>query len=669
MTSSTSASSNYPSPISWPPSQYWEVAGGWSSFALQIGTPAQIVRVLISTAGQATWAISSLSCTPDLPPSCSQTRGDLFNNNKSRTWTEKGFYGLDLETNLYPPDNATYGLDTVALDFTNATGGPVLEDQVVAALSGSEYVLGTFGLGQQPTNFSDFTEPHPSFLTSLYNKQLIPSLSWSYTAGAQYRLKGVFGSLTLGGYDAARFTPNNVSFNLAPDISRDLVVGLQGITSTESNGSTQLLLPSAHLMFIDSTVPYIYLPLDACELFERVFGLVWNSTYEMYLVDDALHQTLVTRSPIFKFEIGNSRVGGPTVEITLPYASFDLTFKADLDSAPLQYFPIQRAANDTQLTLGRAFLQEAYLTTDYGHGNFSVSQCRFEEPIEQDIVPILSDNSRTTTDSAPSPPSVNEARSDQMSRLGRQKIIGISIGAGLGFLLLLALCCWPCIARYRRKRGSVLRTRAVISSAEEIQRVLEVNNGPPQASVNRSTSSLRSIMDFYVTNHDFITEIDTNSWNILREVPGNGRVELPENPKLCELSHIVRSATSEDLIPRRRAESGPRPPLSPRRRRGLVMSTSGLLSTGNIAKYWMWLTGLRASQSENSRSEESSASAGLKRSYLEKSLPTTPISESPQASSFPAWTRIAKHQHEAQDQYPAPLRLQEDSFQHRRGFF
>lgn len=57
-------------------------------------------------------------------------------------------------------------------------------------------------------------------------------------------LKGVFGSLTLGGFDAARFVPNNVSFQLAPDISRDLVVGLQSITSTDDDGSTQLLLPS-----------------------------------------------------------------------------------------------------------------------------------------------------------------------------------------------------------------------------------------------------------------------------------------------------------------------------------------------------------------------------------------------------------------------------------------
>lgn len=389
----------------------------------------------------------------------------------------------------------------------------------------------------------------------------------------------------------------------------------------------------------------------------------------MYLVDDALHQTLLTRNPIFRFEIGNSRTGGPTVEITLPYDSLDLTLKADLNSAPLRYFPIQRAANDTQLTLGRTFLQEAYLTTDYGHGNFSVSQCRFEEPMKPDIVPILSDNSITTTDSALGPSSVNTARPDQTSHLGRQKIIGISVGAVLGFLLLLALCCWPCIARYRRKRRSVLRTRAVLSSAEEIQRVFEVNTGPPQASVNRSTPSLQSIMGLYVTNNDPVPEINTNSWNFLREVPDNGRAELPENPRLCELSHTVHSATSEDLIPRTRAEPGPKPPLSPRRRRGLVMSTGGILSTGNIVKYWMSLTGLRVSQSENPISAEFSTFARPKRSYLEKSLPTTPISESPQESSFPTRARVARHQHEAQDQYPAPLRLRENPFQHRRGFF
>ncbi|KAL9025929.1 MAG: hypothetical protein Q9196_005328, partial [Gyalolechia fulgens] len=353
-----------------------ERLGGWSSFALQIGSPAQIVRVLISTAGQATWAISSLRCPPDLPPSCSQLLGGVFNNNDSKSWDQKGFFGLGLETNLYPPDNATFGLDSVGLGLTNASG-PVLENQIVAALSGSTYAQGTFGLGRQPTNLSDFTDPHPSFLTSLYNKNLIPSLSWSYTAGAKYRQKGVYGSLTFGGYDAARFTPSNITFDLATDISRDLV------------------------------------------LFERVFGLVWNATYQMYLVDDALHDTLVTRRPSFTFELGNAISGGPTVEITLPYDSFDLSFRPGIDSDPVRYFPIQRAADDSQLTLGRAFLQEAYLTTDYERSKFSVSQCKFEETRRQEILPILSTNAPSTTDTVPGPPSVNPAH------LGRQKIIGI----------------------------------------------------------------------------------------------------------------------------------------------------------------------------------------------------------------------------------------------------
>lgn len=34
--------------------------GAWLSFALRIGSDAQVVRVLISTAGQVTWVVSTL---------------------------------------------------------------------------------------------------------------------------------------------------------------------------------------------------------------------------------------------------------------------------------------------------------------------------------------------------------------------------------------------------------------------------------------------------------------------------------------------------------------------------------------------------------------------------------------------------------------------------------
>ena len=166
------------------------------------------------------------------------------------------------------------------------------------------------------------------------------------------------GSLTFGGYDSSRFKPNNVSIPMSPDVSRDLVVGLQSISTSYARG-TNLLLPSGGIFtFVDSTLPFIWLPLDACQAFESVFGLTWNETTEMYLVDDTLHAALLNSNPTFTFTLGISKSGGETVELVLPYASFDLVASSPQVPRPTRYFPLKRAADETQYTLGRAFLQE-----------------------------------------------------------------------------------------------------------------------------------------------------------------------------------------------------------------------------------------------------------------------------------------------------------------------
>lgn len=172
-------------------------------------------------------------------------------------------------------------------------------------------------------------------------------------------MKGIFGSLTFGGYDLSRFIPNNISFALAPDISRDLVVGLQSIVLTYSNRSSEALLPSPIHTFVDSTVPYIYLPVAACQMFEDELGLVWNASYNLYFVDETLRQQLLISNPQFTFTIGNDKIGQPTVDIVLPYASFDQVMKPPILAENTRYFPIRRAINESQYTLGRTFLQEA----------------------------------------------------------------------------------------------------------------------------------------------------------------------------------------------------------------------------------------------------------------------------------------------------------------------
>ena len=66
------------------------------------------------------------------------------------------------------------------------------------------------GLNPRPSNFSNFSDPVPSYLSALKDQSMIPSLSWAYTAGNQYRLNMVLGSLTLGGYDRSKLEPKSV---------------------------------------------------------------------------------------------------------------------------------------------------------------------------------------------------------------------------------------------------------------------------------------------------------------------------------------------------------------------------------------------------------------------------------------------------------------------------
>lgn len=153
-----------------------------------------------------------------------------------------------------------------------------------------------------------------------------------------------------------------MSFHLAQDVSRNIVVDLQSISLTDPTRIAVPLLPTSTLILIDSTFPFIYLPVAACEAFEAELGLTWNSTEGWYLVNDTLHQSLIINNPTFTFSIGNDEPGGSTVDIELPYASFDF-LKASYPDVfnTTRYFPLQRSTNESQYTLGRVFLQEAYV--------------------------------------------------------------------------------------------------------------------------------------------------------------------------------------------------------------------------------------------------------------------------------------------------------------------
>lgn len=390
-------------------------------------------------------------------------RGELYNYNASSTWDPNlsnkttDIYPLELETALGYTGKGRYGFDDITLGYIGS-GGLTLNNQSIATIATKSFFMGLFGLTPRSKNFTSFNDPVPSFMQSLQNQSKIPSLSWGYTAGNQYRmclpafllhsfktilvyddlanhktsgLQKVLGSLVLGGYDSSRFVKNNLSFSF--DLDTGLAIGLEAITT----GTGQALLPAPiEAISLDSTLPYIYLPTEACSQFEAAFNLTWNDTVQLYLLTDAQHSALETQNPSITFKLGTSP---NTVDITLPYAAFDLNASWPLVSVTTPYFPLRRAVNNTYV-LGRTFFQEAYVITDYETGSFSVSQCQWDNPLTQDIITILPPNATNSTSPATNP-----------HNLPTGAVAGISLGAAAIILVVISLF-YLCHFRPRRER-------------------------------------------------------------------------------------------------------------------------------------------------------------------------------------------------------------------------
>ncbi|KAK9780491.1 putative Aspartic peptidase domain-containing protein [Seiridium cardinale] len=385
-----------------PPSQYFEGHDGqWSTFNLRVGDPSQDLRVLVSTAAPETLVVlSEYGCEPPFniePPSdCPESRGGMFSPNKSSSWKELGFFeinsdGVGLEGNLGYIQEAEFGLDSLGIGLINGSGGPTLDNQTIGGIATTSpfylYHGGIFGLNPEPLNFTTLGNfSSTSFLSTLKDQDIIPSLSWSYTAGAKYRLKGGLGQLVFSGYDTSRFIDNSISFTMADDVTRDLVVAAQSISYGSDHKS---LLSSPINIFIDSTDPNFWLPDSAVDSFETAFNLELDPETGLYHVNESYHSALLEANPEVTFRLSNTLDSKDAIDMVLPYAAFDLQAKYPLAKNTSYYFPLKRA-NDTQYTLGRTFLQEVYLTADYERRTFKVSQCKWVAGAEENIVTISS---------------------------------------------------------------------------------------------------------------------------------------------------------------------------------------------------------------------------------------------------------------------------------------
>jgi hypothetical protein len=254
----------------------------------------------------------------------------------------------------------------------------------------------------------------------------------------------IYGSLTLGGYDASRFQANTLNFSMGSDISRDLLVAIQGVTVSGSSSSN--LLSNPIYAFINSLVPHIWLPVGACKAFEKAFNLTWDDPTQLYLVDDIQHQKLLRQNPTVTFKIG-SGTSGEAVSIDMPYGSFDMAFSSNAT----KYFPLKRATTTDQYTLGRTFLQNAYVVANYEYFNFSVSQAKYPSTsVPQQLVTLPAKGTPKASSSG----------------LSTGAIVGIAVGGAVVAILAIGGLTWFFCFRKRNKPESQQPSYTPVGGAE-----------------------------------------------------------------------------------------------------------------------------------------------------------------------------------------------------------
>ncbi|TVY37225.1 Candidapepsin [Lachnellula occidentalis] len=414
-----------------PSTQWYGDDGTWSAISIRVGTPPQWVDVMVNTVSSETWVVGPAGCS-DNNSICQQARGGIYNLSTSSTYRDQGLFSLGVDNRLGGQGYADYGFDQLTFGST----GVILDSTIIGSINTTEYFLGEFGLGVVPGNFNNVSSL--AAISGLVEQNgAIPSHSYGYTAGATYQQKGVPASLTLGGYDANRLVAHNTTFNLNPSKNPAAYIDYMSVfsTATSNNWTTPVQLISTTdrvTAIIDSSTPYLWLPQSVCDQFAQTLGLTYNSTLDLYGFDGNASQHDVLKNADLEFTITLSDTGSSTgtVNITLPYAAFDLqlTFPAipnttyGSSNSEKYYFPIKRASNQAQYTIGRAFLQEAYLITDYERNTYSIHQAvHTSDPLGN--TSIINISQSQDSDFTPLP-SYNKSN----TKLATGAIVGIVIG-------------------------------------------------------------------------------------------------------------------------------------------------------------------------------------------------------------------------------------------------
>lgn len=315
-------------------------------------------------------------------------------------------------------------------------------------------------------------------LPLLYNNAVVPSNSWSYTAGSP--TFDLSGSLVLGGYDRSRcltdpITSTNSTFQLQ-SINLGVTRGGSAFLNLPDTGNASIATMTNISMnglsvLPNPGVPYLYLPQATCDAIAKFLPVTYNSDFALYFwnTTSPAFSAIVSSPHNLKFNFISSDASANTA-IHVPLALLNLTLQSPLVSTDTQYFPCSpySPSDGTTYHLGRAFLQAAFVAQNWGTNTswlaqapgpgLSAEQITNLEPDDATLASMVNGPDWLSTWSGhlkaldtSSTGSGSSAAHSGSSGLSGGAIAGIVIGVIAGLAVVAAIL-WFVLRRKRRAR-------------------------------------------------------------------------------------------------------------------------------------------------------------------------------------------------------------------------
>ncbi|KAI2609493.1 acid protease [Hypoxylon fragiforme] len=474
------------------------VAATWSSLTFGPDGPWPAVEVILGNRQKISmypgrefqsFLLTSEYCDNNMSLPCYSSQAGLYDKKLTGSTGQIKYQaganymmGLDIQGSLTAP-----WVDTLKF------GGATVENVSLALLTGSytsypngrwyPLTVGCLGIGAPGTINQSFSLDNGE---PLINASLIPgylsahntieSNSFSMHIGSAN--PPMQGSFYFGGYDQNRivgdiltYSGDYTNFITLRDIGIKVIDGsspwvfdsLGGLLGSDNLANS----PGGLKVAVDGCSPYLTLPKSTCDAIANNLPVTYNNDLGLYFwnTNDPKYTQVVNSASVLEFVfLAGSNM--KNVSISVPFRHLNLTLTAPLVDTSTQYFPCYTGSST--LTLGRAFLQDAFVGANWGTQSWWLAQAPGPNVPPPSVIQLASEDSITASsndwkeswsgfwtalspDEAGGSASANASsgtasgapNSDPTGSLSTGAQVGIGIGAGvigLATICVIAFC-------------------------------------------------------------------------------------------------------------------------------------------------------------------------------------------------------------------------------------